>query len=234
MPERKFTDERKYSPKIKTLVGQKFGKLYVKEFWGTENARSLWLCVCECGKEKVLSSKNLLTNKVQSCGCLKNKGYEHGDSIKNGHKERLYKVYKGMVNRCYYPNVPQYKNYGARGISVCDEWLNSYEAFKKWALENGYDENAPKYQCTLDRIDGNKNYCPENCRWVSMKEQLNNTSQNVWITANGLTLNIQQWADKLGVLHSTLQTRKRMGWSDEKIVNTPIRKYEMRNRRSGR
>lgn len=157
-----------------------------------------------------------------------------GDTIKNGHKIRLYKVYKSMVNRCYYEKSDAYKHYGGKGIVVCDEWLNSYRAFESWALSHGYDANAPKYQCTLDRIDSNKNYCPENCRWVSMREQLNNTSQNVWITANGITLNIQQWADKLGVLHSTLQTRKRMGWSDERIVNTPIRKYEMRNRKNGR
>ena len=234
MTDHKFTYDKRYNPKIKNLIGQKFGKLYVKEFVGTENSHALWRCVCKCGNEKVMSSKNLLTNNVKSCGCLKNKGYEHGDSVKNGHKERLYKVYKSMIGRCYYPNSPNYKNYGARGITVCDEWLHSYDSFKKWAMENGYDPNSKKYQCTLDRIDSDKNYCPENCRWASMKEQLNNTSQNVWITANGFTLNIQQWADRLGVLHSTLQTRKRMGWSDERIINTPIRKYEMRNRKSGR
>ena len=234
MTNRNFTDEKKYSHRIKDLTGKTFGKLYVKEFAGTQNARSMWLCVCECGNEKIISSQNLLNNNVRSCGCLSNKGYEHGHSIKNGNKKRLYKVYKSMIHRCYYPSGPQYKNYGEKGIVVCEEWLENYYAFENWALSNGYDANAPKFQCTLDRIDSKGNYCPENCRWASMKEQLNNTSQNVWITANGLTLNIQQWADKLGVLHSTLQSRKRLGWSDEEIINTPIRKYETRNRKSGR
>lgn len=141
---------------------------------------------------------------------------------KYGYKDRLYKIYVHMCRRCYYKKYQYYHRYGGRGIRVCDEWLNSYEKFKEWALANGYDYNAPRGQCTLDRIDNDGNYEPSNCRWATLKEQLNNNSRNVWITANGETHNLQQWADILGVPHDTLRNRKRYGWSDERIINTPI------------
>lgn len=145
--------------------------------------------------------------------------------VKNGHKDRLYKIYVHMCRRCYYKKYEFYHRYGGRGITVCDEWLNSYEKFKKWALANGYDYNAPKGKCTLDRIDNDGNYEPNNCKWSTIKEQLNNNSRNVLITANGETHNLQQWANILGTTHNALENRYRRGWSDEKIINTPIRKY---------
>ena len=146
-------------------------------------------------------------------------------SQKYGHKDRLYKVYVHMCRRCYDKNDTNYHRYGAREITVCDEWLNSYEKFKEWALSNGYDYNALKGQCTLDRIDNDGNYEPSNCRWATIKEQLNNNSRNIAITANGETRTLQQWADILGTTHATLHSRYRRKWSDERIVNTPIRNY---------
>jgi hypothetical protein len=131
-----------------------------------------------------------------------------------------------MCRRCYYPKYERYHRYGGRGIKVCDEWLNSYDNFKKWALDNGYDYDAPKGQCTLDRINNDGNYEPSNCRWATNKEQSNNNSRNVWITANGETHNLQQWANILGTTHATLRSRYRYGWSDERIINTPIKKYK--------
>ena len=145
--------------------------------------------------------------------------------VKNGQKDRLYKVYVHMCQRCYYEKYEFYHRYGGRGITVCDEWLNSYDKFKEWALSAGYDYNAPKGQCTLDRIDNNGNYEPDNCKWSTIKEQLNNNSRNIWITANGETHNLQQWADILGVKHDTLRNRYRRGWSGERIINTPIGNY---------
>lgn len=210
---------------IKNLIGRRFGKLLVKEYVGSQNKRSMWLCGCDCGKEKVISSKNLLTNGIKSCGCLKNKGYVKGDVVKGACGDRLYKVYKSMIHRCYYPNELTYKNYGGRGIKVCDEWLNSFASFEKWALHNGYDKNAAFGKCTIDRIDVNGNYEPSNCRWVDIKTQLNNTTFNVKLTANGLTMSFEDWANKLGVNIHTLYSRHYRGWSDERVVNTPIGKY---------
>lgn len=145
--------------------------------------------------------------------------------VKNGHKDRLYKVYVSMCRRCYYKKSASYKRYGGRGIAVCDEWLRSYEDFKVWSLANGYDYNAPRMQCTLDRIDNDGNYSPENCRWVSIKEQLNNNSRNVVVVANGEAHNLQQWAEILHTTHATLHSRYRRGWNDDRIVNTPIKRH---------
>lgn len=216
--------------RIKDLKGQRFGRLFVKEYVGSENKRSMWLCKCDCGKEKIISSKNILTNNVRSCGCLKDKGFTKGDVVKGGHKNRLYKVYKSMIHRCYYPKEKAYKNYGGKGVIVCEEWLKSYPTFEKWALDNGYDINAPFGKCTLDRIDVNGNYEPSNCRWVDMKAQLNNTTWNIKLTANGETLTFEEWSNKLGVNINTLRSRYRKGMSDEKIINTPIGKYTRVNR----
>lgn len=217
--------------RIKDLKGQRFGKILVKEYVGSENKRSMWLCLCDCGKEKIISSKNILTNNVRSCGCLKEKGFIKGDVVKGACGNRLYKVYKDMIHRCYYPSEKEYKNYGGRGIKVCDEWLADFHSFSKWAFENGYDINAPFGKFTIDRIDNDGNYEPSNCRWVDMKTQLNNTSCNVKLTANGETMTIAQWARKLSVNDRTLQSRHRKGMSDEEIINKPIGKYTKINRR---
>lgn len=131
-------------------------------------------------------------------------------------RTRLNNIYQLMKQRCYNPNNPRYKDYGGRNIIVCDEWVDTeiihlgrqgrlskgWLAFKEWAISNGYKDNL-----TLDRIDNNKGYCPENCRWVSMQVQINNTRQNHNITYKGDTKTLRQWADVLGISYSTLRSR---------------------------
>lgn len=136
-------------------------------------------------------------------------------------ERRLYRVLQDMKSRCYNPKNRNYKNYGGKGIKICEEWRTNYLAFESWACENGYDENAPRGKCTIDRIDRNGDYCPENCRWVDMKTQLRNTAQNVYVTANGETLTLMDWSKKLGVRYGFLQLRKHRGWSDNDIINVP-------------
>lgn len=143
---------------------------------------------------------------------------------KNLIERRLYKVLQDMKSRCYNPKNNHYQNYGAKGIKICNEWLNNYLEFEKWALANGYDENAPRGKCTIDRIDNKGDYCPKNCRWVDMKTQHYNTTRNVYVTANGETLTLMEWAKKLNVRFNLLQRRKSNGWSDNDIINTPSRK----------
>lgn len=176
----------KMKGKYKDITGQRFGKLVVnsdgKKKSNGDKRGLLWLCKCDCGNEVWVSGASLRTGNTKSCGCLHMKQLEeidrtkishakHGATDKNGHCERLYNVWKGMKNRCNRKNGDSYKYYGARGITVCDEWINDYAEFRRWALENGYDENAPHGKCTIDRINNNGNYEPNNCRFVSMKEQ---------------------------------------------------------------
>lgn len=149
------------------LKGVVFGRLTVIELFGSNKHNSLqWLCKCSCGKEKVILGESLKSGNTQSCGCFgsetkrKNR-IKHGES----HKSRIYGIWSGMRNRCNCKNRVTYKYYGGRGISVCKEW-NDFPAFKNWALSNGYLDNL-----TLDRIDSNGNYEPDNCRWITIQDQ---------------------------------------------------------------
>ena len=135
---------------------------------------------------------------TKSCGCLVKK---HGD-CSNGKTSRLYNVWCGMKSRCYNTGSAEYHNYGARGIVVCDEWQN-FPQFKEWAMKNGYNSNAKRSDCTLDRIDVNGNYTPNNCRWVSAKEQNRNKRNNNIVTINGIKMIFADAVKKYSVPHTT-------------------------------
>ena len=164
------------------MLGKQYGKIEVIAFAGSRMIPSsgkerMWRCRCECGKEFVASGRNLRKNRYVSCGCEKARklaetSRKHGGACP-GRVERLYHIWKAMKKRCANPNDSHYKSYGGRGISVCAEW-SDYEAFRKWALDNGYNPLAPKGECTIDRINNNGNYEPSNCRWVDMKIQAAN------------------------------------------------------------
>lgn len=138
---------------------------------------------------------------------------------------RLYNIFRYMKARCNNPMRPDFKHYGGRGITICAEWLNSFEAFYNWAINNGYAENL-----TIDRIDVNGDYCPENCRWVTMQTQCLNRKSNRKITAFGYTYTISQWAQITGLKFTTIKGRlDRLGWSAEKALTTNRRKYKRGN-----
>ena len=165
-----------YKGTFRDITGQKFHRLTAVRRV-TTSGRSKWLCQCECGNQTIVSISNLKNGAVRSCGCLnadKNRELreKHGDDRKNK-TARLYRVWKSMRQRCYLKSCRGYKWYGARGITVCPEW-EDYQAFKEWAIENGYDETAKRGDCTIDRIDVDGNYEPSNCRWVDMKTQAKN------------------------------------------------------------
>ena len=163
------------------LDGQRFGRLVV--VGRAENGRRgevRYHCICDCGNETVSYRSSLISGRTKSCGCLQkevqasrlSRELRKYDRPTRGN--RLYKVWKGMRERCYYEKHKAYKNYGGRGIGVCDEWRTSFAAFESWALSNGYDANASRGECTIDRIDVDGDYCPENCRWVPMSVQAKN------------------------------------------------------------
>lgn len=205
----------------KNLIGQKFGRLLVLKRADNFKGRTYWLCQCECGNQKVIMGKLLLNGSTQSCGCLcRERAAEsaHNRAKHGDYKTRLYSIWTGMKDRCYFPATNGYKNYGAKGIKVCDEW-HQYIPFRDWALSHGYAE-----ELTIDRIDNNKDYCPENCRWAAIKEQRHNSSQNHFLEYNNERHTIDEWAKIIGINYFTLWNRIRRGWSVKEALTKPVQK----------
>lgn len=208
------------------LTGQRFGKIVVLS--RTEDKdRPRWNCLCDCGNKIVLPTE-ALRGGTKSCGCYRREWastieVKHG-GCRRGNRDRLYSVWNMMKQRCNNPNNKFYQNYGGRGISVCREWLESYDAFRDWAVGNGYDPTAKHGNCTIDRIDNNGNYCPENCRFVSMKEQSRNTRSNHLITFNGKTQPLKSWGEETGIYYLTIYKRLKSGWIVEEALTIEPRK----------
>lgn len=199
--------------KQKRLDGETFGDLFVERFSHMSSGHSYWVCRCECGEEKTIRGSHLLSGHTTSCGCQK------GNLSHKGSRTRLYAIWSGMRERCYNPKSASYVYYGARGIIVCNEWKD-FTKFRDWAVANGYNDCL-----TIDRIDNNSGYSPENCRWATAREQANNTRKTRVLIHNGEAHSVSEWARILGIKQSTLSMRiNKYGWSAEKALRKVVTK----------
>ena len=191
--------------KYKDLTGLRFGRLTVVGLEETNTRKTYWLCRCDCGNFKKARSDSLQAGKIQSCGCLKKE--QDAVNLSVGHKHLMshtgiYDIWQGMKRRCYDIHNPRYHNYGGRGIFICDDWKNDFSAFYEWSVNNGYQENL-----TIDRIDNNKGYSPDNCRWADAKTQSRNRSSNVKITIGNATKTLTEWCEIFQLDYRTIHAR---------------------------
>lgn len=205
--------------KSENLIGKKFGRLVVIAFdeERTSDRRYKWICKCDCGNIKSVSGRSLKNGYTKSCGCITRRSYDA--------KSRLYHIWIGMRSRCNSPKSDAYKNYGGRGIRVCDEWNNDFEIFQRWAIENGYASDL-----TIDRIDVDGDYEPLNCRWITRDEQAKNKRNNNSICIDGDERIIADWERIIGGSQGVIYHRLKSGWTEEKAIGTKVRKTKRRIR----
>lgn len=184
-----------------SYIGRKNNFLKVIGITRTEKNRKLFVCECECGNVRLVEPALWEQGNVKSCGCKHSELVQIANTKHGECKSRLYGVWCGMNQRCYNPNSSGYENYGGRGIKICPEWLgeHGFENFAKWAYPAGYDENAERGECTIERKDVNGNYEPDNCTWATSYQQQRNKRTNVFVTINGETKIISDWQKELGV-----------------------------------
>ena len=204
------------------LSGNRYGRLVVicrTDKKDTNNSRSYWECVCDCGNKTIVHRTNLVSGRTTSCGCLHREIAKDQATKHNCTGTRLYRIWDGLRNRCNNPKHPNYNNYGGRGISVCSEW-DDFENFSKWSMANGYRDDL-----TIDRVDNDGNYEPSNCRWATKKVQANNTRKTIKITYNGDTKTLSEWAEIVGIRREYLWRRiYKRNWPIAKALTTPLKK----------
>lgn len=197
--------------RFRDLTGERFGRLTVegvsKKVRSGKRERYYWKCQCDCGNEKEVRTDCLTKGLVKSCGCMKKEQDRINLTKFHRHKlshSKLWDAYYSMKSRCYDKMDKRYSDYGGRGIKVCEEWLNSFDAFAKWSFENGFANHLQ-----IDRIDNNGNYEPLNCRWVTRKENCRNRRSNVLIEYNGEMVTLVEFAEKTSIPYKTAYSRYR-------------------------
>ena len=190
------------------MSGGRYGRLTVIKEAGRKRKEVLWECRCDCGRIAHVSGYYLRSGHTKSCGCLIPETSKKVNVTHGLYKTRLHCIYTNMKTRCYNPNYYLYHRYGGRGIAICDDWLgeNGLHNFAEWSMKNGYSENL-----SIDRIDNDKGYSPENCRWVTMKQQQNNRSTNHIIPIDGVSKTMAEWAVYINVNYRVMQKHVRDG-----------------------
>lgn len=211
----------------KDITGKKFNYLTpIKPVYKDSIGHTHWLCKCDCGNEIIVDKAHITSGHTKSCGCFSIKVH----STHSSSKSRLYKIWIGMRNRC----KRKVQNYGKKGIKVCPEWDRSFVAFQNWALNNGYADDL-----SIDRINNDGDYCPENCRWATYKEQnshlnsYNTLFSPIYIMYNGEKHTLREWAKIKNIKYKTILARYERGWSIERMLETPTIK-EIKRGEDGR
>lgn len=199
------------------LTGNRYGRLTVIKKVPSNTKKTKWLCVCDCGESRIVQGGNLVSGNTTSCGCIQK---ERVREIRQTHgitRTKLHRAWSHIKTRCLNPNCKDWADYGGRGIKVCDEWRDSFEAFRDWALTHGYRDDL-----TIDRIDVNGNYEPSNCRWATAKAQGNNKRNNRIIEINGEAHTLTEWADIKGINPQSIRSRIARGWKPDRAVMQPF------------
>lgn len=195
------------------LLGQRFTRwIVIAPAAADRHGRTRWLCRCDCGTERAVDAVNLRKGLSPSCGCKKKDNNRERLTTHGLSKTRLHRIWANMIQRCHSEQNPSYPRYGGRGISVCNEWRYSFEAFIR-------DMGHPPEGQSIDRVDNNRGYEPGNCRWATVKEQAANRRSSRLITHNGKTLPLIEWARMLGLHHMTISDRIARGWPLERALS---------------
>lgn len=217
---------------IKDISGQRFGRLTAIAYTGRKTepgGNSIWLFKCDCGNYVERPNSNVTcVSKVPSCGCYIRERAGNLNKTHGGRHERLYLVWMDMRRRCYDKKDSNYSNYGGRGITVCEEWKD-YAKFREWAISTGYNKEAKRQSCTIDRIDSNDSYTPENCRWADSVIQNNNKKNNIVIEYKGKKQTLPEWSRELGFKYSLVLKRLSTGWDFERAITQEPRVCKKRD-----
>ena len=203
--------------KIKDITGQRFGRLTAVKQAESLNDHTRWLCVCDCGKECIVHRSSLISGNTTSCGCYKTENAKRLYSSVRQNDTRLYAVWNTIKQRCFNKNNRSYKNYGGRGIKMCDEWANNYESFYLWAINAGYKKGLQ-----IDRINNDGDYCEANCRFVARDIQANNKRNVKLWTINGVSKSLAEWCKEYDMDYYLVRQRVlKLKWTMEKALTTP-------------
>lgn len=178
-----------------------------------KNGNAMWKCKCDCGNEKIVMGRSLRIQHTISCGCLHREQLTKAVSTHRMSKEKIFQIWSDMKQRCFNSKVKAYKNYGGRGITVCDDWLNDFQSFYDWAMANGYKKGL-----TIERVDVNGNYEPSNCKWITKTEQNFNKTNSVFLTYKGVTKTLAEWSRETGIAYHVIRWRYQAGKKPEEIL----------------
>ena len=204
--------------RFKDLTGKKFNMLTVLNLSPTRHQRAaMWECLCDCGEKTLVKGSKIISGHTKSCGCLNILSHTKHSHASSKGRTKVYRAWDGMKKRCYNPNSDSFYRYGGRGIEVCDRWKNSFENFLEDMRER------PSKDHSLDRIDNDGDYTPENCRWTDWKTQARNRRCNYLVTYNGVKKSLVEWCEKFNINYSTAHSRLERGWDIPKIFTTPTK-----------